>query len=376
MVTINLGPLGRFTLIRERAPDPPRAPSPEFIPTQHVDKVRIEKLDAPPSYSLVRELDITRDTPPPRSFDSDGLDSHPLSMMPRSPGRLPISDRSHMAPSRPESHAMMPQPRSPAAPRNLRYTYTGFSSPSLSSLVASPSTRVLTRGTESVPWMGTMPSEKKTNLQRWLIEIVALYLHADFSALNAALCPDESNAWDQNKGWARGQEIRKDTVLSHGNQHWLESTACKVAQVQNLVQQGREPDYVDAWVLFRVFIEPARKLDPACEDFVMDLLGWYSEYCESSPRRDKPFFRPWDRDPNYSVELRINYLSIDYEWNLKRLIEDISLNARVKAILESAFKNYFRLGGFGAAEGRAYYSPIRLKYTGLSKVIEQYQRIN
>jgi hypothetical protein len=132
---------------------------------------------------------------------------------------------------------------------------------------------------------------------------------------------------------------------------------------------------MDAWLVFRVFIEPSRTIDPICEDFVMDLLGWYGEYCASSPRRDKPFFRPWDCDPNYSVELRINYLSIDYEWNFKKLIEDIALNARVKAILESAFRNYFRTWGLGAAEVRAYYSPIRLKYTGLSKVIEQCQNV-
>jgi hypothetical protein len=187
MVTINLGPLGRFKLIRERALDPPRAPSPEFIPTQHVDKVRIDKSDAPPSYSLVRELDIIRDTPPPRSFDSDGLDSHPRSMMlrPRSPGRLPVPEYHYTGSSSSESPARMPKSRSPAALLNPSCTYAGSSSTSRSRPDPLPLT----------PWMRSTPNEHRTNLQRWLIEVVALMLGANFDSLNAALCPDESNFW-------------------------------------------------------------------------------------------------------------------------------------------------------------------------------------
>jgi hypothetical protein len=75
-----------------------RPPSPEFIPTQYVDEVRIKRLNAPPPYRLTRDLDdisnalllysvaVNRD-------DCTGWDSltrGSMMLRPRSPGSLPI----------------------------------------------------------------------------------------------------------------------------------------------------------------------------------------------------------------------------------------------------------------------------------------------
>jgi hypothetical protein len=289
------------------APEPPRAPSPEFIPFNEVEKVRIYGLNAPPSYSLVRELDNRRDTPLPR---------------PRSPGALPI-------------------PKHTYSRRNLR-------------------------------------EERKRDMKRWLIEIVALNLEADFDALNAALGPDDSDAWGQMKRNARNgakTNARNGTVLSSGNQGLLQYSAKKICKVHQLIQQDRVPDSMDAWTVFITFIEPSRKIDPACEDFVMNLLEWYSEYSAFPSQRGETFSRPWEHGegtPDSSAGLRIDSMAIDYMWNFRKLIEVISLNADVKAILENAFRTYFLGGRPGTIEGRAHYSPVRPRYIGLSRVIQQY----
>jgi hypothetical protein len=210
-------------------------------------------------------------------------------------------------------------------------------------------------------------------MQRWLIEVVALMLDADFDALNAALCPDESNAWGQNKTIGGGQNVLNGTVLSVSNQHWLERTARKFNHIQHLVEQNNEPEFMDAWLVFRVFIKPSRTIDPICEDFVMDLLGWYSDYRASSTSQADTFARPWENEegtPEFLAGLHAAYMR-----NFEKLIQDISLNANVKAVLENALRNYFRLERLGTAEGRVRYSPVRLKYSGLPKVIEQCQNI-
>jgi hypothetical protein len=309
MPSINLGPFGRFTLLREKAPEPPRAPSPEFIPFNEVDKVRIDRLNAPPSYSLVPKLDNIKATPASYSLNIDD----------------------DISPS---------------------------------------------QTSEPVPWRRNVPKERIRDMKRWLIEIVALNLEADFDALNAALGPDDSNAWRQmkrNLGNEAKVNARNETVLSSGNQDSLQYSANKICKIHQLIQQDRVPDSMDAWIVFITFIEPSRKIDPTCEDFVMDLLGWYNKCCAFSSPRNEPFKKPWEQEeetPDLSPGLCNEYLKIGYMRNFKKLIARISLNTNVKLILENALENYSQVGELGTIEARAYYSPVRRKYNGLSRVME------
>jgi hypothetical protein len=298
MPSINLGPFGRFTLLREKAPEPPRAPSPEFIPTQEVDRVRINRLNAPPSYSLVSESDNIRDTP--ASFFLG------------------------------------------------RYDYT------------SPSQTY-----EPAPWTRNVPRERIRDMKGWLTEIVALNLEADFDALNAALGPDDSDAWGQmkdNVGNEAKINAHNETVLFSGNQKELQRSAEMIHSALQSIKQDHTPGSMDVWIILITIIDPSRKIEPRCEDFVMDLLGWYSEYYASSSPRDKPFKMPWKQaegTPDFSPGLCNDHIKIGHMRNLKKLIARISLNTNVKLILENAFENYSLIGRYGTTEARAYYSPLR-----------------
>jgi hypothetical protein len=64
-------------------------------------------------------------------------------------------------------------------------------------------------------------------------------LEADFDALNATLGPDESNAWDQKDRDTRQEHdsnVRKNTVLSNGNQKFLKFSSGRVCEAYQIIK--------------------------------------------------------------------------------------------------------------------------------------------
>jgi hypothetical protein len=225
-------------------------------------------------------------------------------------------------------------------------------------------------------WTRNIPKGRIENMKRWLIELVALNLEADFDALSPALGPDTSNYWDRHKRHTCNEaksNARDGTILSEGNQDTLRYSTRKVQKVHRNIKQDQKPDAMDAWVVCIVFNEQSREIDPLCEEFVMDLLGWYSECCAVSTSQIDTCREPWESEediPDSLIGLHVTYMR-----NFKRLIIRISPNAKVKAILESALDNCRLEERFEKIESRTYYAPIRARYSGLSRVLEQCQQM-
>jgi hypothetical protein len=193
-------------------------------------------------------------------------------------------------------------------------------------------------------------------------------LEADFDALNAALGPDESNAWDQKDRDTRQEHdsnVRKNTVLSNGNQKFLKFSSGRVCEAYQIIKHDLQPHPRAAYSVWLRFILPSRKIDPGCEDFVMVVLGWYTEYCLALTMGIQTFRKPWENDKVTTTQ------RVSDTCNFRILIVSVSPNAKVKAILESTLENRCLIGGLRTLVSRDYYSPVRAGYGGLARELEQ-----
>jgi hypothetical protein len=107
-------------------------------------------------------------------------------------------------------------------------------------------------------------SPRVPDLKLWLIEIIAINLEADFDALNAALGPDESNAWnrkDRDTRQEHDNNVCKNTVLSTGNRKFLELSSGSVYEAYQMIKHDHQPHPRAAHSVWLKFILPSREID-------------------------------------------------------------------------------------------------------------------
>jgi hypothetical protein len=132
-----------------------------------------------------------------------------------------------------------------------------------------------------------------------------------------------------------------------------------------MIKHDHQPHPRAAYSVWLKFILPSREIDPGYKDFVMDLLGWYTEYYIALAMGMETFKKPWE-DEEVTTTQRVSDTC-----NFRILIVSISPNAKVKAILESTLENRCLIGGLGTFVSRDYYSPVRAGYVGLARELEQ-----
>jgi hypothetical protein len=102
-----------------------------------------------------------------------------------------------------------------------------------------------------------------TQLQRYLVEIVALTLGADFDALNATLYEDKSI-------------VCTNSILSCRERTELLALSRLLLKVVSKVEQKQSPDQLDVHHPHKAVLQPSREIDTGLKNFALDLMGWYS----------------------------------------------------------------------------------------------------
>jgi hypothetical protein len=193
-------------------------------------------------------------------------------------------------------------------------------------------------------------------LQRWLVEIIALNLDADFTSLNVALNEDKSTA-------------RIESILSTSEEEQLEMFSRASITTRQQLEQDQPIDELETWLLLGFIIKPSREIYAHCDDFVMEILGWY---CES---RSNPTPSALTLPNFWQSEVSARNVSlgsyVGYMRSFKTLIHQAAANSEVRFVLERALEKCCRDGGFEMIESEIYFLPIKCGYAGLSKAVEQ-----
>jgi hypothetical protein len=339
MLTINLGPFGRFELSR-LVKEPPLPATEVFPPIGSADEYRIDRLRigrAPTLPAITSLTQAVDENPPPYSSapatrDDTSYDSpyhFPGSKIIRSTDPLSRHDiNSLYASHRSKNHVPVP----------LEIV-----------LPVRPRTKAQYR------WVAL--------LRCWLIEIIALNLAAKFDELKTVLDPEHSNTYNEGRKY-----VPSDFVLSCDEELELLICTRAITKSRQTLEQIQVPNYVDALIVRLSVIRPAREIDPLCGDFVLDLLGWYAESRPGPTACGKTLPEFWSSKESSrtgSVELYSRHMR-----SFDRLIHKAATNTEVKVVLEKALEKCWRGSGRGRIEYEARYLSIRAEYGELSKMLE------
>ncbi|KAH4024388.1 hypothetical protein HBH70_082170 [Parastagonospora nodorum] len=209
---------------------------------------------------------------------------------------------------------------------------------------------------DEVEWTSSTRAEKPAcrvrQLRRYLIEIVALTLGADFDQLNVALYNDKDITGT-------------NSILSAIERDELFALSCLVKRVHDTHVNKLAINEQDRQHILNTITHPADDIDGwGLRSCVMDLIAWYGE----------PLTRPipWaETVPNYfrihhaSSGSYIGELPLSSMRGLGSFIPRIAMKEEVGNVLVQAFEACCQREGYGEVVPGDQYTPIRFKYSDL-----------
>jgi len=268
--------------------------------------------------------------------------------------------------ARPKVKTAQPAPSEDAPPK---YTTISANHAKLSISATRPGGKAR-QALHEVEWRGpaegAKPSCARVQLNRYILEIIALTFHADFDALNNAL-----HGGDGNSG--------TNTILTGSERTTLTSLSHAVANAKRWMDAEYPIPATDRDYLLDAIIVPAGL---SCfADFSLDLVHWYGGTLS--------YPVPWGQTipgifainditftPRYSVHPHGTFNSIVDEKPKESMgaflqaIYTCSPNAKVQAVLKDAFDDCRLRLAYGAVKKSVLYSPVREGYTELLGVIK------
>jgi hypothetical protein len=209
---------------------------------------------------------------------------------------------------------------------------------------------------DEVEWISPaavkMPECRVRQLRRYLIEIVALTLDADFDKLNAALYKDKDAAGTSS-------------ILSDGERAELFGLAQLTIKAHDLHKQSLPIPETDQRLLRSAIIEPGKDLSIGLiESDSLDYIAWYGQpltrpipWAETLPgywrtkHNTRPFLLgPYDDEPDQSMK------------GIFRLIPLIAMTKEVCTVLDQAFDNCCEKEGYNMRDCKYRDAPKRLGY--------------
>jgi hypothetical protein len=292
MPVINLGFLGKFKLQRLEDDEEPTTP---LTREQQADSIIIEL--SPPPYWAISETSPNIPTPYTHT---------PTSSIPSS------SASSTHAPVSPASATCGPPTREPVQDIEPEKSKC------------------------EIQWISPVSAQKPMcrviRFRRYLVEIIALNLGADFCVLNAILYPG-----DKTTG--------TNSILSPSERTELLAISRLVQQMHGNVRRGEASNIQDQKRIYRTIMDPYYEITYISPTYlVLDLLGWYSG----------PLAFPalWsERVPGFTSRDGVIY-NEGLEWleTVKNLIREIVKSEGVAAVLESTLSTCGRRCGYGEIE--------------------------
>jgi len=206
------------------------------------------------------------------------------------------------------------------------------------------------------PTQATSPACRTQQLQRYLVEILALTLDADFDALNAALYDDDNI-------------VHTNSTLSAGERAELLSLSRLVIKASRAVSAEQNIDRLDKQVLQRAIIGPSTGAS-FTPKFTLDLVGWYggplshpTSWSETIPgqiatnHKVSPT-RPVNR-ARQTPQCLMNEYSAKSMGAFREAIHDYTPNAKAEAVLDKAFQECRRRYGYDVIKRNVLYWPVR-----------------
>jgi hypothetical protein len=291
MLVINLGPLGRFEIRRQRSA------SPEMSSSESTPLIATHN-EAPPHI-----MSLAHEVPPPYSViarNNLGL----LAIRRASERQTPKGSERLEREEKATIHEL---------PRNG-------------------------------PGKARKPACPQRQLRRYMLEIIALTFDADFDVLNNALHDDKSI---QNTTSILSAEERKDLLV-------LSKLVGKALRLNNAVSRRRPLPISDKNRLQEAIVGPDEGFQgDIFEGFALDMIGWYSEPLPYPVPWGKTIPGYWELNDCTDPDLLERYGNDVPEWAIdqapvhslrqfKRAIGWAAPNEAVKAVLEKAFEKRLR----------------------------------
>jgi hypothetical protein len=178
------------------------------------------------------------------------------------------------------------------------------------------------------PWRNPGQAKKPTcrveQLKRYLVELIALNLDADFDDLNAALYDDECI-------------VHTNSILSSEERVVLLGLSRLVETAQQQVERKMPMDARDKMHLQRKIIRPSYNMRwPVLEGFALDLIAWYCTPRSFSTPHEQTIPAYWAQEDACSgLNATPKYARESLE-NFQTVISQLPLTSATATVLEKA----------------------------------------
>lgn len=231
---------------------------------------------------------------------------------------------------------------------------------------------------QGLQWYGPAAAERLTKsqcstqqLRRYLLEIIALTVDADFDALNCALYRDT--------------DIKNaNSILAPSERSDLLDLSRLAARGSKIVKAGHALHQLDIQDLQKRYVGPAESIQGLVY-FAVDYIAWYSNplpysvpWQESIPglfQQNDDTFPPWmEYPPSGPESWQIDSKPAESMRSLRTATNDYAPDHGVKAVLMKAHNECYERYGYGrrddARAGAVTYWPTRKEFEKLSYVLE------
>jgi hypothetical protein len=174
------------------------------------------------------------------------------------------------------------------------------------------------------PEQAKKPTCRVEQLRRYLIELIALNLDADFDDLNAALYDDECI-------------VHTNSILSSEERVDLLALSRLVETAKQQVERNMPMDARDKTHLQRNIIRPSYNMRwPVLEGFALDLIAWYCTPRSFSTPHEQTIPAYWAHEDACSVSNTTSKYARESLENFQTVVSQLPLTSATATVLEKA----------------------------------------